>query len=121
MSLGMPATALARTRSAIGTTAPPVGIAINALGFLVQPPINALAVAIQPGINAVALAIPLYLDPVAASLQSFLHEIRVGRVQRVAAPQQPGHNRYSRCFSVPVHNASPAKIPDTVYQNLSSS
>jgi hypothetical protein len=193
-SSGAPATALARLPVVPGTAAPPASIAINALGFLiqpgvgtfafaVQPRIHTVAFAIQPGIgtvalviqprinaitlaiqfrrqlvitvrgshiraavklridavapgiqmlidsitlgvqplvDAIALVIKVRLDPVTALVQPVLHDIRVSSGQRRASPQQPGHNHHTRCFSVFVHNAPPAKIPDTVYQDLSS-
>ena len=81
---------------------------------------NAIALSVQAAINTITLVIEVRLDPVAAPVQPVLHRIRVGSRQRTARPEQPGHNRHTRCFSLSVHNASPAKIPDTVYQNLSS-
>jgi hypothetical protein len=119
-STGTTAAALARAAPVAGAAAPLAGAAINTLGILIQSPIGARTLAIESLIDAITLVIEVRLDPVAAPVQPVIHDIRVGSRQRTARPEQPGHNRHTCCFSVSVHNASPAKIPDTVYQSLSS-
>jgi hypothetical protein len=97
-----------------------VELGIDPIAPAIQMLIDAITLGVQPLVDAIALVIEVRLDPVAASIQPVLRDIRVSGGQRTASPEQPRHNRHTRCFSVSVHNASPAKIPDTVDQNLSS-